>query len=64
MPISSRIALGFAKRPGTLGWVLIADGLLQLFDALHALAQGKRRLAVLPAILCVLDGVAGAILLG
>src|SRR5438105_15602635 len=53
------VALGLANRQGTLGWVLAGDGLLQLFDAFHALAEGKRSLAILPAALCVLDGVAG-----
>jgi hypothetical protein len=43
--------------------VLIADGLLQLFDAAQALALGKRKVAVLPAALCVLDGFAGFALL-
>jgi hypothetical protein len=58
------MALGFTNRRETLGWVLIADGLLQLFDALHALAQRKRIVAVLPAALCVLDGLAGITLIG
>ena len=58
------VALGFMNRRDTLGWVLIGDGLLQLFDALHAVALRKRTVAVLPAVLCVLDGVAGIILLG
>jgi hypothetical protein len=58
------VALGIANRRGTLGWVLLGDGLLQLFDALHAVALRKRRVAILPAALCVLDGVAGIILLG
>ena len=58
------LVLGFANRREALGWVLIGDGLLQLFDALHALALRKRALAVLPAALCVLDGLAGIILLG
>ena len=58
------VALGFANRRETLGWVLIGDGLLQLFDALHAIALRKRTVAVVPATLCVLDGVAGIILLG
>ena len=58
------VALGFTKRWETLGAVLIGDGVLQLFDALHALALRKRTLAVLPAALCVLDGLAGIILLG
>ena len=58
------VALGFTNRRETLGVVLIGDGLLQLFDALHALALRKRTVAVLPAVLCVLDGLAGIILLG
>ena len=57
------VALGIANRREALGWVLIGDGLLQLFDALHAVALRKRTLAVLPAALCVLDGLAGIILL-
>ena len=58
------VVLGIANRREALGWVLIGDGLLQLFDALHAVALRKRTLAVLPAALCVLDGLAGIILLG
>jgi hypothetical protein len=58
------MALGLANRREPLGWVLIGDGLLQLFDALLALALRKRTVAALPAVLCVLDGVAGIILLG
>ena len=58
------IALALTNRRETLGGVLIGDGLLQLFDAVHALAQGKRAVAVLPAVLCVLDALAGITLLG
>jgi hypothetical protein len=58
------VALGLTNRLETLGWVLIGDGLLQLFDALHALALGKRTVAVLPAVLCVLCGLAGITLIG
>ncbi len=58
------VALGFTNRREMLGAVLIGDGLLQLFDALHALALRKRTVAVLPAALCVLDGLAGVTLLG
>ena len=43
------LVLGSANRREPLGWVLIGDGLLQLFDALHALALHNRTLAVLPA---------------
>jgi len=57
------VVLGLANRRAALGWVLIGDGLLQLFDALQALAMRKRAVAVLPAVLCVLDGLAAAALL-
>ena len=57
------VVLAVTNRRETLGWVLIGDGVLQLFDALHALALGKRTMAVLPVILCVLDGLAGLALL-
>jgi len=57
------VALGITGRREALGAVLIGDGLLQLFDALHALALGKRTVAILPAALCVLDGLAGITLL-
>lgn len=58
------VVLGFMNRREALGWLLIGDGLLQLFDALHALALRKRSVAVLPAALCVLDALAGITLLG
>jgi len=57
-------ALGLTNRRETLGWVLIGDGLLQLFDALLAVALRKRTMALLPAALCVLDGLAGITLVG
>src|SRR3954452_13615300 len=47
------VALGVTNRREALGWVLIGDGLLQLFDALLALALRKRTVAVVPAALCV-----------
>jgi hypothetical protein len=58
------VVLGLTNKLEALGWVLIGDGLLQLFDALHALALRKRTAAALPAVLCILDGLAGIILLG
>ena len=58
------VALGLANRREALGWVLIGDGVLQLFDALHAIALRRRTVAALPAALSVLDGLAGIILLG
>jgi uncharacterized membrane protein HdeD (DUF308 family) len=57
------VVLALTSRREMLGWVLIGDGLLQLFDALHAFALHKRNVAVLPAALCVLDGLAGITLL-
>jgi hypothetical protein len=57
------VVRGFTNRQETLGWVLIGDGLLQLFDVVHALALRKRTVAALPAALCVLDGFAGITLL-
>jgi len=57
------VALAFANRRETLGWVLFGDAILQLFDALHAIGLRKRSMAALPAALCVLDGAAGIILL-
>ena len=58
------VVLGFTNRREALGWVLVGDGVLQLFDALHALALGRRKVAALPAVLCVLDGLAAIALLG
>lgn len=58
------IALGLTNRPEALGWVLIGDGVLQLFDALLAVALRKRAMALLPAALCLLDAVAAIALLG
>jgi hypothetical protein len=58
------VVLALTSRREMLGAVLIGDGLLQLFDAVHALALGKRVVAVLPAALCLLDGLAGITLLG
>lgn len=57
------VALGLAGRRDALGWVLVADGSLQLFDAIQALALRKGKLAVLPAALFVLDGLAALALL-
>jgi|SRR3954464_4664703 hypothetical protein len=58
------VALALTNRREMLGLVLIGDGLLQLFDAVLALALRKRTVAILPAALCVLDGLAGITLLG
>ena len=58
------LVLAYTGRREALGWVLIGDGLLQLFDAVLALVLRKRMVAVLPAALCVLDGLAGITLLG
>jgi hypothetical protein len=58
------VVLAFTSRREALGWVLIGDGSLQLFDAIHAFALRKRTVAVLPAALCILDGWAAITLLG
>lgn len=58
------LTLALMGKRAALGWVLVGDGLLQAFDALHALAVlPRRRVAILPAILCVLDGLSAVILL-
>jgi hypothetical protein len=57
------LVLSFGKRRDALAWVLLGDGVLQLFDTLQALGQRKRALAALPAILCLLDGWAGIVLM-
>jgi uncharacterized membrane protein HdeD (DUF308 family) len=58
------VALALTNRREALGWVLLSDGLLQLFDAVHALSLHKRAMAILPAALCILDGLAGVVLAG
>lgn len=57
-------ALWLTNRREALGWVLLADGVLQLFDTVLALAQRRGSLAVAPAALCLLDVGAGIALLG
>ncbi len=57
------LALGITNRRAPLGWVVAGDALLQLFDALQAVAMRRRKLAILPAILCVFDAVAAAVLI-
>lgn len=57
------VVLGFTGRRETLGWFLAGDGVLQLFDAAQAFGLSKRRLAILPAVLCVLDALAGIVLI-
>lgn len=58
------VALWFTGRRDALAWALLGDGVLQIVDTLSALTQPRRTVAVLPAILCLLDGCAGIILLG
>jgi hypothetical protein len=58
------VTLWLTNRQEALAWVLLGDGLLQLFDALLALAKRKGTVAVLPAVLCLLDGGAGIALMG
>lgn len=57
-------ALALAGKWETLGGLLLGDALLQLFDAAHAVALRKAKLAILPAVLGVLDVVAGIVILG
>ena len=52
-----------AKQPEVLAWVILGDGILQLFDTCLAVVQRKRALAILPAILCILDGCASVALM-
>jgi len=57
------VVLGFAGKREPAGWVLLGDGLLQLCDAAQAVALGRRKVAILPAVLCALDVAAGLALL-
>ena len=57
------LLLSLGGRREALAWVLLGDGMLQLFDALLAVAQRKLTLAVLPAVLCLLDGSAAVVLM-
>ena len=58
------VALWLTKRREALAWTLLGDAALQLFDVINALVGGKRTLAVMPAVLCFLDGWAGITLMG
>jgi hypothetical protein len=58
------VALWLTKRREALAWTLMGDAALQLFDALNALVGRKRALAVMPAVLSLLDGWAGITLMG
>lgn len=57
------VALWLTGRREALAWTLLGDGALQLFDTFMALLQRKRTLAVMPAVLCLLDGWAAITLL-
>ena len=57
------LVLWLTGRPQALGWVLVGDGGLQLFDVVLALSLAKRSAAGPAAILCVLDGLAGTAML-
>jgi hypothetical protein len=57
------LLLSVGGRREALAWVLLGDGALQLFDTLLALALHKRKLAVLPALLCLFGGWAGIALM-
>ena len=57
------VGLWLTNRQEALAWALLGDGVLQLFDTLLALVQRKRNVAVFPAVLCLLDGWAGFVLM-
>jgi hypothetical protein len=57
------VALAVRRRREGLGWVLLADAALQLFDTAMALALHKGAVAALPAALGVMDVWAGLSLL-
>ena len=57
------LALWVTKQREALAWTLMADASLQLFDALVAVYRRKHALAALPAVLCLLGGLAGIALL-
>jgi hypothetical protein len=57
------LALRFAGQREALAGLLAGDGALQLFDVFHALALRKRSVAILPAILGLLDAGASFVLL-
>lgn len=57
-------ALALMNKWQAVGSVLIGDALLQLFDTVQALTLRKGNLAILPAVLCVLDTLAGIVILG
>jgi hypothetical protein len=58
------VALWLTERREALAWTLIGDAALQLFDVLLALAGRKRALALMPAVLCLMDAGAGITLMG
>lgn len=55
--------LALGRKREALGWVLLADGALQVFDTGMALATDKGALALAPAVLAALDAWAGVALL-
>jgi hypothetical protein len=48
------VALWLTGRREALAWVLIGDAALPLFDVFMALVGGKRMVAVMPTVLCLL----------
>jgi hypothetical protein len=57
------VGLAIGRKREGLGWVLLADAVLQVFDTGMALATAKGALALLPAALGALDVWAGLLLL-
>lgn len=60
----SFIVLAFTRHRKALGWLLLADAALQVFDTGMAIATAKGAVAILPAAICALDSWAGLVLLG
>ncbi len=60
---SMLIGLAIARKREGLGWVLLADAILQVFDTGMAIAEHGNAMALLPAALGGLDAWAGVVLL-
>jgi hypothetical protein len=55
-------ALAIGRRREALGWLLLADAALQVFDSAMAVVMGKGALVALPIAIGILDVWAGRIL--
>lgn len=59
----SLVVLTITNHRKALGWLLLADAALQVFDTGMAIATAKGAVAILPAAICALDSWAGLVLL-